>query len=193
MRPINRRAATPPPTLQARRLDALWKAATNPTLSEAQRTQVMLTLGALSLRPGHPFTVRLERVDGDALVLEAGVDAATVPLAPGSRLPVADSPQAELIRINVIRGWYDVRRSPEIARCAEVRAQGWQAVIGMPFQACGAVYTLTFVSPQPLASDFESDDRDFVELLASTLAERIQQRWQNQRIEAFTHSRTPVS
>lgn len=181
----------PPPTLHARRLDALWKAGSNPALSDAQRIQTFLTLAALSLRPGHPFTVRVERQDGDELVLEAGVDADAAPLTAGTRAPLVRGTRTELLRTGVVGTWFDIRRKPDIARSPEIEAEGWQAVAGIAFSACASTFTLTFTSPQALASDLESDDRDFIELLATTLAERLQQRWRLQRIEAYEQARVP--
>jgi hypothetical protein len=59
------------PGLHARRLDALWKVRSSPALSDGARTAALLTIAAGALRPGHPFTCRLDRSDGDVLITEA--------------------------------------------------------------------------------------------------------------------------
>lgn len=181
-RPVHRTS------LHARRLDALWRISTNPSLDGTQLFQAMLTIGAGALRPGQAFAGRIYRVEDGEIVVEAAVneylDAAvreTLTLV-GGRLPLSETVQREVLLSGTTRSWADLNAEPALAARPGIRRNGWRSIIATPFRAGGSKYTLSFLSHAPTERRFDGDDHSYIEILASLFERHLQQRWQFDRI-----------
>ena len=126
----------------------------------------------------------LAHLDGAEIVIDMNQDGAEVDgaLAPGARLPFADTLVAELLRAGKTCAWHDVRAYDELAAIPRVRTMPWRAFVGMPFRVGPTVYFLTFTSTSPLSEQFAADDYAYIEIVASFCAARLQQRVQFERL-----------
>lgn len=171
----------------AERLEALWRAATNPSLRDDDLVQAMLEHGASGIRPGQPFRGLLARIENGGLRLERAArthgfaDAAD----PGSDdigrfVPISDFIGEGSLQAAATRAWDDIQSAGEAPPL--VLAYGWRAVIRTSFTAGASPYLLAFVSTEPAAKPFALEDRAYVEVLASFFSAHFQQRWQSERI-----------
>lgn len=170
----------------ARRLEALWRIANNPTLDEEEVLFAMLREGARALRPGQPFAGMLSQLDGSALVPEAAfsdLDEASGPRGLRRRIELADTPSFEVLRNGGTTSWDDVLLDQSVAKRERVRSRGWRSVIATPIRAGGETHFLSYVSTDPTTRPFDAHDHAYIELLGSFFATHLQQRWQLTRIK----------
>jgi diguanylate cyclase (GGDEF)-like protein len=171
----------------ARRLNALWRISTGAADRSPDPLAMVLAEAAAVIRPGQPFAARLCRVDGDGLVVEAAVgdDAAADPgalLATGARIALTDTPYLEIAGRDRTFAWDDLRGDREMAARPFVRQSSWRALITAPFEVGSVEYMLSFLSPEPAAPRFASDDESFVEIVAGYVERGLQQQWQSERL-----------
>jgi hypothetical protein len=148
--------------LQQKRMDALWRLASDYGLDDRTLVHAALGLGAALLVPGHAFGARFGRVLGERISIDASND---------ERLP-----DDRAIREGVVR--VDDRHAAAIGKQMTARwndAAGAQLIT--PFNAGNALYVLSFWSPQPAPRAFTSDDDGFAESIATLIGSRIQHKW----------------
>ncbi len=97
-------------------------------------------------------------------------------------MPFADSLVAELLRAGKTCAWHDVRAYESLAAIPRVRTMPWRAFVGTPFRVGPTVYFLTFTSPSALLEQFAAEDHAYIEIVASFVASRLQQRAQFERL-----------
>jgi len=149
--------------LQQKRMDALWRLASDTAPGDRAVVHAALGLGAALLVPGQPFGARFGRLNGARLHLEASNDErlpASSPLA--SSTMVLDAPHADAIAKLVSRHFDDA---------------GGGALLVTPFNAANALYVLSFRSPEPARRPLTADDDAFAEGIARLIASRVQARW----------------
>ena len=176
--------------LNARRLDALWKIASNLSLGDADASRALLTLAAATIRPGTPFAAHLHRVDGATLVLEEAIahtpgagESAVYPMARQSER-LENTPLFEVVRSGATHSCADLAAVPELAHREAVRVGGMRAFIGTAFRAGDAIFTITLGSSTANACDFDVEDSHFIESVATLLEKRVGGRLQRARMLA---------
>ena len=166
------------------RLEAFWKLASQPQLDDDAFLQAVLVASSDVIHPGPQFYGMLAHLDGAEIVIDMNQDGFVLDgaLAPGARLPLADTLLSELLRAGKTRGWHDVRAHDELAAIPRVRTMPWRAFVGTPFRVGPTVYFLTFTSTSALSEQFATDDYAYIEIVASFCAARLQQRVQFERL-----------
>lgn len=173
----------------AQRLAALWRIVDDAGTSDAERVQQLLDFSAGALRPSQPFVGLLTHLEEgtvmiDAVALHRGTAkgmTASAELSPGAPFPFDATVHRRLFAGGKAQGWNDLRRSGDDA--PQTGSLRWQALIGTTF-ALGAKTTfLVFGSPEPTGErPFSADDYAFVEVLASIIANRLQQELLRERL-----------
>jgi diguanylate cyclase (GGDEF)-like protein len=152
----------------------------------------ILQVGAGAIRPGQAYLGTLCRVDGETLHVISEAEAAGYERKPGAvSSPVGTVMPLTETFVGVLldagggtRSWEDLEASDAIANpaYARVRGLGWRALITTTFVAGATTYSLAFTSATPAAKPFGSQDRAFIEVLASFFSAYFQQHWQSTRI-----------
>jgi diguanylate cyclase (GGDEF)-like protein len=168
----------------SRRLEAFWKLASQPQLDDDAFLRAVLAASSEGIHPGPQFYGVLAHLDGAEIVIDMNQDGLALDgaLAPGARLPFADTLLSELLRAGKTCGWHDVRAYDELAAIPRVRTMPWRAFVGTPFRVGPTVYFLTFTSSSALSEQFATDDYAYIEIVASFCASRLQQRVQFERL-----------
>ena len=168
----------------SRRLESLWKLASQPPLRDEPFLQGLLAEAASAIHPGPEFYGVISHLDGAEIVIDFNQRGAAIDgvLAAGARLPLADTLLAELLRASKTRSWEDVRADERIAAIPRVRSMPWRAFVGTPFRVGATVYFLTFTSPAALVEPFSAGDHAYLEIVASFCESRLQQREQFDRL-----------
>jgi diguanylate cyclase (GGDEF)-like protein len=171
----------------AERLESLWHIVNSPNLSDGELWQAMLAQMAVGLRPGQAYWGLLWRIDGDNVIAEGvaigpETDVAGVLQTVGASTPVDETIIGALLaKRATTASWDDVRDDPllsDIARQYETRS-----LVITTFSAGGQTWGLSFASRAPTATPFGAQDHAYIEILASFFQNRVQQRWQFERIE----------
>jgi diguanylate cyclase (GGDEF)-like protein len=160
----------------ARRIDALWQIANNPSLNGDAVIHAMLRQASRAIRPSQRFVGFLGRIEGDELVTIGAAGhrndeaSAAIQTGLGRRVPIEQTIFPPLGRTEC---WDDLlvsfRDSPKIGIALK-----WRAVISTQFPAAGHRYALTFVSPEPTgAAPFGPDDVAYVNVIASSFAKQL--------------------
>lgn len=168
----------------ARRLEALWKLASQPALDDDAFLHAVLVASSEGIHPGPQFYGVISHLDGAEIVIDINqeCDAIDGALARAARLPVAQTLLAELLRAGKTCSWSDVRCEDALAHVPRVRTMPWRAFVGTPFQVGPTVYFLTFTSQAALVEPFSSEDHAYLEIVASFCSSRLQQRVQFERL-----------
>jgi len=172
----------------AERLESLWHIVNSPNLSDADLWQAMLAQMSVGLRPGQTYWGLLWRLDGASIVVEA---LAPVPGAEkyggaletiGASTPVEETIIGAILeKRSTTASWDDVRDDPELSDIA--RQYGTRSLVITTFNAGGQTWGLSFASREPTETPFGAQDHAYIEILASFFQNRVQQRWQYERIE----------
>ncbi|HZW53874.1 MAG TPA: bifunctional diguanylate cyclase/phosphodiesterase, partial [Candidatus Elarobacter sp.] len=172
----------------SRRLETLWRLASQPALDDEAFLRAVLAESSEGVHPGPQFFGMLTRLDGAEVVIELNQDGTAIDgqLAPGSRLPLAETLLSELLRTGRTCAWDDVHAHDAIAHIPRVRSMPWSAFVGTPFRVGPTVYFLTFTSRSALVEAFSPEDHAYVEIVASFCASRLQQRTQFERLRHQT-------
>jgi hypothetical protein len=169
--------------MQQKRLDALWRLASDYALDDRRFVHAALGLGAALLVPGHAFGARFGRVLGTQISIEASND---------ERLAAGRSVREGRVRI-------DEHHAEAIARLVTCRWSNVDegALLVTPFNAGNALYVLSFWSPAPVPRPFSPDDDAFAENSATLIGSRVQHKWDGVRerdpLEVVTLTRSPAS
>jgi diguanylate cyclase (GGDEF)-like protein len=159
----------------ARRLEALWTIANDPTLRGQDFVFAVLQEAAAAMRPPLRFRGLLGRIEKGEVVV-AGVSddpdadsprAWALPL--GARVPLEDT---TISRVTRNQGWTDLASVANLPKT--VIHMGWRAVITTRFEAGGAQYALTFASTEAAASPFTEEDFAYLDVLAAAVAHELQ-------------------
>lgn len=164
----------------AERLTEVWRLATDPAIDEESRLFAMLRAGAAGISAGGRYVARLSHVEGSEIVVDsvtpeprAGT-ASAIGEPPGARRPLADSVEARVLAAQRSIGWTDATSS----------------AIGVPIDVAEERYVLTFVSEEPAADEFTTEDEAFVEILGGFFASRLSQaRLRRQLVHQIGHDR----
>ncbi len=168
----------------AQHSSTLVKAASELRLDDAERMQALMDRLAASLRAEQPFAALFGVIEGAAVAVLArsGVSAGpseTLPIPVGSRLPLAETIVPELIAEGGVVAWDDLTRTAIPAARPAVRAQ---SAIGTAFRVGMRTYVLSFTGERALREPFDASDREYVELLAHIVAQRLRHRDQTERL-----------
>jgi diguanylate cyclase (GGDEF)-like protein len=168
----------------SRRLESLWKLASQPPLRDEAFLQALLAESSAAIHPGPEFFGVIAHLDGAEVVIDLNQRGETIDgaLAGGARLPLADTLLAEVLRAGKTCSWNDVHTDERIAAIPRVQSMPWRAFIGTSFRVGARVYFLTFTSRSALAEPFAADDNAYVEIVASFCESRFQQREQFDRL-----------
>ncbi len=154
------------------RLAALWRIATDSTLSGLARVDAMLEESAAAVRPGAAFRGFLCRVEGDEIVIltvtSAGDDRdpGESRFPPGTRFPLARSGGAAGVGT---RYWDAATSSAGMPEAGAVL--GWRSEIARRFAAGKSEFFLGFGSAAE--TTFEATDVAYVEVLAESFASEL--------------------
>ncbi len=148
--------------MHQKRMDALWRLATDFALGDRVIVHEALGLGAALLVPGHAFGAQFGRVLGTRIAVEATNDERLGAARPaGAGLIAADARHREAIEHAATMHWNEPAG----------------ALLITPFSAGNALYVLTFRSPAPAPRAFTADDDGFVESIATLIGSRVQHKW----------------
>jgi diguanylate cyclase (GGDEF)-like protein len=171
----------------AARLEALWRLVNDPALRDEELWPAMLELAATGMQPGHPYRGTLWRIAGDEMVVEAFADApgegtADTQVHVGFALTIAGTAVGRLLAEGGgTRSWDDMQADTK--RSAVVKWRAIRSLVATTFSAGGTTWALTFSSNLPAGKRLRAEEHAFVEILASFFANRVQQRWQFERIQ----------
>src|ERR1700733_6677130 len=115
----------------ARRLEALWKLASQPPLDDDAFLRAVLVASSEGIHPGPEFHGVIAHVEGPDVVIDMNQDATLRDgaLVPGARVPFADSLVGELLRAGKTCAWHDVRAYESLAAIPRVRTMPWRALV----------------------------------------------------------------
>jgi diguanylate cyclase (GGDEF)-like protein len=153
----------------ARRLEALWRIANNPSLHGEQLVQAMLSQAAAALRPGEDFSGLLGRIEGKhvTLLAVAPADGVRVPTM-GTRTATAETAIVNQLKAGRTRAWEDLDSA------GMPHPLGWKSVISTQFPAGDATYSMTFASGVRTKEPFGSDDFAYLKVIGTFFAHRLQ-------------------
>jgi diguanylate cyclase (GGDEF)-like protein len=168
----------------SRRLESLWKLASQPPLRDEAFLQAVLTASSAAIHAGPQFYGVISHLEaGDVVIdLNQRCDAVDGALAGGARLPLAQTLLSELARTRSTCSWADVRADERIAAIPRVSTMPWRAFIGTPFRVGTTSYFLAFMSESALVAPFTAEDHAYLEIVASFCASRLEQRAQLERM-----------
>jgi diguanylate cyclase (GGDEF)-like protein len=174
----------------ARRLTALWRIVNQAGISDNERLQALLDFSTRSIRPDRPFVGLLTHLEEGTVVVDAvslhreavaGMESAAVLLRPGEPFPFDATVHRRLFAGGKAQSWDDLAR-PD-ADAPESGALAWRAILGTTFELGSKRTFLVFGSPQPMTDErFGEDDLAFVDVLASIVANRLQQQLLAERL-----------
>ena len=170
----------------AERLEALWKLINDSSLDEGDLMQAMLAEAAAAIRPHQNYRGMLWRVRGADMVIEGFAQSAEQLAKLGTHVGAA-WPLRSTIAGRVIadgggiRSWNDIRASGEASLLDD--GHETRALIITTFTAGATTWGLSFSSEVPATKVLGSQDRVYIDVLASFFANHVQQRWQFERIQ----------
>jgi diguanylate cyclase (GGDEF)-like protein len=159
----------------ARRIEALWRIANDPSVPRGEVVPAMLRQGAAAIGPERVFQGVLLRLEADeAVVVGTGSDPGDLPWRDGlpkigARVPIE---QAMVSRTDRKGTWYGLPK-PGVPS-ALVKQTGWRAAIWTLFEAAGSHYLLTFGSPAPGTRAFGLEDECYLDVLAAGFVHQYQ-------------------
>jgi CheY-like chemotaxis protein len=165
------RAAEERLVVHARRLEMLWRIASDPHARGAEQAQALMSASAAALCAPQRFRGFLTRIDGPDLTVLAvtpdgddnGRHLLLYPV--GGRLAIETTSALSPLRTQ----YWSPATAANLPPAS--RALGWRSEITTRFEAAGARYVLTFGSAA--AAEFGPDDVAFVEVLADALAHKL--------------------
>ena len=170
----------------AARLESLWRLVNDPSLRDEELWPAMLEQAATAMQPGQGYRGTLWRVAGPNMVVEAFCKApddadSLVRNEIGYSTPIASTLLGPLIDAGGgTRSWDDVLAEARVREYAVER--GVRAIVATTFNAGGTMWCLTFSSSVRPAKPLRAEEHSYIEILASFFANRVQQRWQFERI-----------
>lgn len=172
---------------QSLRLQALWELATTRGLSDSEKMQQMLRMALEALRMD---AVLIQELCDRRLVVRAVVDDQSRFTA-GQEMLLSNSlcQMAVANRDSVIIP--DLRADPDLYRHAWAVELGLRAYAGLPILTGEALFgTLVFLRRAPLDKNFNTDDRAFMELLASWFGQNLLEEHQRQELKRLAMTDT---
>lgn len=167
----------------AERLSGLWSLVNQPGAGDAERVQQLLNFSTKSLRPDLPFVGLLTHLEEGTVVIDAvslygegapGMELAASLLVPGGPFPFDATVHRRLFAVGKAHSWDDLARPGD-----DVPITGsleWRSLIGTTFQLGAKTTFLVFGSRRPVDDQpFTENDYAFVDVLASIIANRLQQ------------------
>ena len=171
----------------AARLEALWGLVNDPSLRDEELWPAMLAQAVTAMQPGHPYRGTLWRIHNEQMIVEAFYEVASESgKSNSSRIgfarPLATTRVGQLLADGGgTRSWDDARETPS-ERASAGRGRS-RALVVTTFSAGGTLWALTFTSARPAKKRLRAEENAYIEILASFFANRVQQRWQYERIQ----------
>lgn len=167
----------------AERLSELWSLVNQPGAGDAERVQHLLNFSTKSLRPDRPFVGLLTHLEEGTVVIDAvslygesarGMERAADVLVPGGPFPFDATVHRRLFAGGKAQSWDDLARPGDaVPITGSLR---WRSLIGTTFQLGAKTTFLVFGSPESTRDQpFTENDYAFVDVLASIIANRLQQ------------------
>jgi diguanylate cyclase (GGDEF)-like protein len=174
----------------AARLEGLLRLVNDPALGDEELWPAMLVQAATAMQPGHTYRGTLWRIAADEMTIVAVAEhpdaRAGAPTRVGFSASVATTMIGPLLAAGGgTRSWSDLHDEPHAQAYAHVDPP--RSLIATTFNAAGSVWALTFASTDAAPTPFREEEHAYIEILASHFANRVQQRWQFERI-AFQQS-----
>jgi diguanylate cyclase (GGDEF)-like protein len=177
--------------MTAGRIRALWKIASDQSISDDQRFLHIIQTATAAMRPGQPLFGSLSHLEGDSLVIDAAASTVgngaaagfTQLLHPGATFPFADTMMSNVYAAGGTGVWNDLRALQGTG--AIVERLGCGRFIGTPVVIARRTYFLGFAAPEGIEEQapFADDDIAFVEVVASFIASHFTQQMQYERIQ----------
>jgi len=170
----------------AARLEALWGLVNDPSLRDEELWPAMLAQAVTALQPGQAYSGTLWRIQNDQMTVEAlyqAPDDSSVSFSSG----IGFTRPLNTTLVGVLladgggtRSWDDIRDTPRGRGFAMGRTG---ALVVTTFSAGGVLWALTFSSSARAKKRLRAEENAYIEILASFFANRVQQRWQYERIQ----------
>jgi diguanylate cyclase (GGDEF)-like protein len=167
----------------AARLESLLQIINDVTLRDEELWLAMLTQAAQDFQPGQAYSVTLWRIDGADMIIEAHSGSSWVDGGmAGYSMPLSNTGLSKLLaQGGGTRSWDDVQASNDAGTHSQER--GIRSLTVTTFSAGSATWALSFSSKQRAQASLRTEERNYVELLASFFANHVQQRWQFDRLQ----------
>jgi diguanylate cyclase (GGDEF)-like protein len=175
----------------AARLEALWRLVNDPSQNDEDLWPAMLAQAATAMQPGQTYRGTLWRIRGEEMVVEAFFEAPDHPAGKfrrrvGSATAFSGTLVAALLEEGGgTRSWDDIQMSTFARERASLfdEKRSAHALVATTFSAAGTNWALTFSSSTPAKNRLRAEEHAYIEILASFFANRVQQRWQYERIQ----------
>jgi diguanylate cyclase (GGDEF)-like protein len=171
----------------AARLEALWGLVNDPNLHDEELWPAMLAQAGTELQPGQAYRGTLWRIQGEDMVVvafyaAAGESDTSITGGIGFSRPLNTTLVGELLADGGgTRSWDDTR---DTQRGHAFSGMGRsRALVVTTFNAGGTMWALTFTSIAPAKKRLRAEENAYIEILASFFSNRVQQRWQYERIQ----------
>jgi diguanylate cyclase (GGDEF)-like protein len=168
----------------AARLRSLWLTGATACGDEAF-FRTVLDDASMALVDGRRFHAFLVHFSEGCMVVDAANDAFVGPdiAVAGASYAVEESILGIVRREGATEAWADIRDDARFDRSPRLRRLPWRAVIGTSFRVGQTLYGICFASPLAAGrEDFGVRAREYVEIVASTCAARLQQQAQFERL-----------
>jgi diguanylate cyclase (GGDEF)-like protein len=171
----------------AARLEALWGLVNDPSLRDEELWPAMLAQAVTAMQPGQAYRGTLWRIQNEQMTVEAfyevpGASEKSNTGGVGFTRPLQATRVGELLAEGGgTRSWDDTRETPAV-RALAGRGQS-RALVVTTFSAGGTLWALTFTSTAAAKKRLRAEENAYIEILASFFANRVQQRWQFERIQ----------
>lgn len=174
----------------ARRLTGLWRIVNQTGITDPERLQALLDLSTRSIRPDRPFAGLLTHLEEGTVVIDAvslhrdgaaGMESAAALLRPGEPFPFDSTVHRRLFAGGRAQSWDDL--DPDDAEAPQSGVLAWRGLLGTTFELGSKRTFLVFGSPEPMTGErFGENDHAFVDVLASIVANRLQQQLLAERL-----------
>ncbi len=171
----------------AARLEALWGLVNDPSLRDEELWPAMLAQAGSELQPGQNYRGTLWQIQNDDMVVVAfyaapGESDDSITGGIGFTRPLQTTLVGEMLaQGGGTRSWDDTRETKRGHAFAGLGQS--RALVATTFSAGGTQWALTFTSISPAKRRLRAEENAYIEILASFFANRVQQRWQFERIQ----------
>ncbi len=172
---------------QAERARAIWQIASNAKENVPARLPLLLDIGRQVIGRGARSYGSLSHLDRGTIEVDAGAgppdlhrSRAAFVTQPGASFPAARSLQSALYAEGRAAYWNDLR--PLAGNGMNFEQAGFEHVIGAPIQVGETTYFLMFAVDQRLDEPFDDGDLEFVEILATVVAQQLGAILQRERL-----------
>jgi diguanylate cyclase (GGDEF)-like protein len=171
----------------AERLASLWQISNSPHLRDADLWTAMLAQAGANIRPDQYFRGTLWRVQEHDIVIEAtsvrvGDDGGNDRISVGQALPRDEMIVGAFLKLGErTRSFTDVRESACYRDAT--RSRNVRSFLVTTFTIGGAIWGLSFASDTLVTAPLNAQDEAYIEVLAAFFGNRVQQRWQFDRIQ----------